>query len=364
MNTRTERTKGPEHRSANAGLGHKWAGTAPLFTDMRPEAAVQRKLQDAAHNSPQVKKLETVQKMADAHSRGTDNPVVQLQKANGAYRAPKGTNVRNDDEKHTVLATLDADRSVYVINKGQRVSNFRAGILKNEHSWVQVEDEYAAINGWIEDSKLKSDKLLQNQFGEGDKLYGRYEARNAIRQSGHAPNRRIAGMDYNIIDDVNQEMGRTAKGAGSEEVESFRDYTEKNTKRPHAHHQDLINQYCKQALVHYTNSDHTIHFMLDGIAPELVLRETKAKREHEDFEYDDESLGSPRVTSIELRALMRAAMRAKGLKGPKADTDGHDINLQNVKFYLNNVEVDAPWAAKVDSLWGRAWREYVRDKGV
>jgi hypothetical protein len=318
------------------------------FVDNRPEAVRQRNLQNMANNSPQAKR------------------VAQLQLANGVYRAKKDSNVRdNDPPDYTKTHTLTEDLGVYVVDKGNRVSNFKAGWITNEHSWVKHdgEDDYDSFTGWIKDSNLKNDgKLLQDHFREGDKLYGRYQGRNKIRQSGRAANNAIRGARYNIIDDVNQEMMGQAPGKGSEEVERFRAYTAQNTKRPYTHNQDLINQYCKQALVHYTNNDHTIHFMLDGIAPAIVVRETKANRNREDFEYDGESYGNPRVTGIELRALMRAAMRAKGIQQAKTDHAGHDIDLTKVKFYLNNVQVAAPWAAKASSEWGRAWAAYVREK--
>lgn len=318
------------------------------FVDNRPVAVMQRKQQEMANNDPQAKR------------------VAQLQLANGVYRAKKGSNVRaNNPPTYTKVSTLPVDMAVYVVEKGNKESNFKAGWVTNEHSWVQQdgENEYGDFTGWIKDSNLKNDgKLLHDHFSEGDKLYGRNEARNKIRQNGRDANNAIRGAENNIIDDVNQEMEAQAPNSGSEEVEGFRAYTGQNTKRPHGGHQDLINQYCKQALVHYTNNDHTIHFMLDGISPEFVVRETKASRNKDDFHYDDESYGRPRVTGIELRALMRAAMRTKGILAPKTDHEGNDINLTKVKFYLNNVEVDAPWAAKTNSEWGRAWADYVRGK--
>ncbi|MFT5778748.1 MAG: hypothetical protein ACI837_001704 [Crocinitomicaceae bacterium] len=362
MNTHADKNQAADKQTVQKQASEV-PSSAPLahgFIDKRPAAKAQAKFQEMANASAHVKQLKVFQEMANKDEQSA--ATIQLWKENGAYVASKGANLRRDNDAHSPITKLDQDYQVYVVDKGRRVSNFKAGYKTNEHSWVEYENEDASVTGWIEDGKLSPGNLLQSAFTAGDKLYGRYEARRNLTQSGRPENKTVHGADYTIIDDVNQEMFTKGPGKGSAEVEAFRDYTHKNAKRAGGQRQDLINQYCKNALVHYTNDGKTIHFMLDGIDPELVLRETKAKRNAEDFEVDGESTGGPRVTSIELRALMRSAMRAKGLIAPKPDSEGHDVVLENVKFYMNNIEVAAPWAAKAKSAWGAAWRLYTREK--
>lgn len=356
------------------------AANAQGFIDNRPETIMQRRLVDAIHsssriiaqnemkeslyNSPRMvaqrKQYDSIVRSASqfTHKGGADayssanKPAIQLQKSPGLYQISESGNLRRNNEQHSVIRKLDQGELIRVIDKGHKVSSFKAGWVTNEHSWVLIEgeDEYTDEYGWVEDGKLGAPQnLLQNQFTEGDKLYGRHEARYTITRSSHPENDSVNKTKYPIIDDLNN-MILHDETSGDPEFISYKEYLKKN-KVNSSWAQERINRYCKQALVHNTNTDHTIHFMLDGIEPSIVLSETKNRRKDQ-----------PGVTGIELRALMRAAMRAKGLRGAKTDADNQDIDIARVKFYVNHLEVKAPWAADVNIKWGQLWRDYKEQK--
>jgi len=124
-------------------------GGAVSFNDSRPETL----------------RATQLQKMADAHtSKFTyhtntesidSSKVAQLQLAAGQYGLKNKvfkTTVRNDDPpNYTKLGKLPAGSQVTVMDKGDRVSNFKGGLFKtNEHSWTQSD----LGTGWIEDSML------------------------------------------------------------------------------------------------------------------------------------------------------------------------------------------------------------------
>ncbi|MBU0914045.1 MAG: hypothetical protein KKF22_16050 [Gammaproteobacteria bacterium] len=79
---------------------------------------------------------------------------LQLQKANGWYRLSKAGNLRNENADHTVQRNLPINTIVKVIDKGVRVSNFKAGWVTNEHSWSKIPLQNQI--GWLEDSKLSN----------------------------------------------------------------------------------------------------------------------------------------------------------------------------------------------------------------
>ena len=85
----------------------------------------------------------------------TVTPVTQLQLATGQYRLKNkffNTNLRNNDQTKTVRAKLGPGTEVMVIDNGGKTSDFKAGWIKNEHSWVQTNSHG---EGWIEDSMLE-----------------------------------------------------------------------------------------------------------------------------------------------------------------------------------------------------------------
>src|SRR6185295_12188363 len=103
-------------------------------------------------------------------------------------------NLRNI--KYKVQGVLPKGTTVYA-KDNHRESNFQAGTSwyspTNEHTWVEWENpadpEYQFAEGWIEDSKLEpAPRILQEQFREGDKIYGRHETRRSIIRSGQSRN--------------------------------------------------------------------------------------------------------------------------------------------------------------------------------
>jgi len=86
----------------------------------------------------------------NAESKST----LQLQRANGWYRLNKAGNFRNENAGHTVQRNLPINTIVKVIDKGPRVSNFKAGWVTNEHSWSKIPLQNAT--GWIDDGKLSN----------------------------------------------------------------------------------------------------------------------------------------------------------------------------------------------------------------
>lgn len=86
--------------------------------------------------------------------RVIDSSVTQLQLPQGIYRLKNkffSTNLRSDDAQKTVSAKLSPGTIVKVISKGVRLSNFKAGWITNEHSWVETPNDG---QGWIEDSMM------------------------------------------------------------------------------------------------------------------------------------------------------------------------------------------------------------------
>jgi Domain of unknown function (DUF4157) len=275
--------------------------------------------------------------------------VAQLQKPNGLYQVSKPANLRNDNATHSVIGKLPTGFPVKIVSKGRRVSNFKAGWVTNEHSWVLIEskqDELLDQRGWIEDGKLvPAARTLQSNFQRGDKLYGlTEEARYSVLRGNDPGNQRIASLPHPTIDTINLDIIHGEEL--DEEATSFRDYVHQDLRKRNLSLSGIdkqIHAFCKYALIHYTTRNHTIHFMLDGIDPQTVVSQAKGlTTEHRN------------CTGKELRALLRAAM--------DRDSRMKEIDLRHVKFYLNDVQVKAPWAADADSQWGRAWKEYVKFK--
>jgi len=84
MNTHADKTTEAKSNAAANGVavqqGAEHEGTLQL-EDNRPETIAQRKIQDAANNSPQVKQLRAVQAMAN-DSTYTPTQLKQLMKMN------------------------------------------------------------------------------------------------------------------------------------------------------------------------------------------------------------------------------------------------------------------------------------------
>lgn len=70
MNTHADRTQENKSQSDANAVSHKQSSSESTFqfVDNRPEAIAQRKLQEMANNSPQVKRAAQLQTMADNHS--------------------------------------------------------------------------------------------------------------------------------------------------------------------------------------------------------------------------------------------------------------------------------------------------------
>ena len=83
-----------------------------------------------------------------------EEPISQLQKANGWYVTNKNANLRQNDTNHTAYSDkVPQGTKVQIADKGNLISNFKAGWVTNEHSWVGTANKRI---GWIEDSKLDS----------------------------------------------------------------------------------------------------------------------------------------------------------------------------------------------------------------
>jgi hypothetical protein len=103
-------------------------------------------LKSGAENFPNSPKAAELQALAPTHS------VIQLQKLpHGRYRITKDANLRNNDHNYSIIRKLLAGEVVCIIDKGGRESNFKAGLITNEHSWIQTNH---GETGWVEDSKI------------------------------------------------------------------------------------------------------------------------------------------------------------------------------------------------------------------
>lgn len=87
--------------------------------------------------------------------------IVQLQRApTGGYRVIKSANLRNNDQRYSIVRKLPTGELVEVTDKGPRQSNFKAGAVTNEHSWVKTK---ANEVGWVVDGKLQFEPAVAPQ---------------------------------------------------------------------------------------------------------------------------------------------------------------------------------------------------------
>ncbi|MBL7729059.1 MAG: hypothetical protein JNM68_15290, partial [Dinghuibacter sp.] len=133
--------------------------TVGCIADNRPQTIVQRK--QLAGMQPASEKLsaehaagQAVAATLQMKQTATPPKTIQLQKAQGRYRVRTNANLRNNNDAHTVLKVIQRGSEVTVIDKGRRQSNFKAGWVTNEHSWVRDGEEFSQ-EGWIEDGKLQ-----------------------------------------------------------------------------------------------------------------------------------------------------------------------------------------------------------------
>lgn len=96
--------------------------------------------------------------------------VVQRQHVEGIYRVTCYANLRAEGT-YEEIAQVTMGREVRVLNKEGRISNFKAGWVTNEHSWVEVETRNlhrwqsgeGTIRGWINDDNLRAAPIRQNK---------------------------------------------------------------------------------------------------------------------------------------------------------------------------------------------------------
>ena len=275
----------------------------------------------------------------------------QMRHAAGFYVTNTNANLRRrSNQNYTVKQQLN--RGVLVHTRpNPDASNFKAGTHwyspTNEHTWVEVVDATLEenadllaewpIRGWVKDSNLTAaPNILQTNFQAGDKLYGRHEARDTIRQSGEAYNAGVRAADYNIIDDINNRIMGGEDVSGDAEAHAFHQFARPlipggQTRR--------ARQWCKRALAHYTIGGHTIHFMLDGMDP---------------GNFTDDIGGHDSCTNSELRSLMRQRLHDIG----NAHGKNYGVDLGQVRFYQNYQQVPAPWERGADPDWRQAWLNY------
>ncbi|MCG8548862.1 MAG: hypothetical protein MI799_00510 [Desulfobacterales bacterium] len=125
------------------------------FVDNRPEVVAQRKLQDMAIDSPQVKYAAQLKAITPVQmiARGG---VIQRELAQGSYLTSAAANFRRQSWPYRVIRTLPQWTTVQVIDKGDRDDNFSLGGIfgtKHSHSWVRLLD---GTEGWIKDTNLES----------------------------------------------------------------------------------------------------------------------------------------------------------------------------------------------------------------
>ncbi|WP_417237452.1 hypothetical protein [Bizionia paragorgiae] len=179
--------------------------------DNRSEAIAQRKLQEVVSNSPQTKQVDQLQSMTDNDSayqqklfqKKENNtsfsgqyPVAQLQLATGPYRLKNTffrTNLRNDNDNKSIKAKLPPRQNLMVIPKEDKVSNFKAGLITNEHSWVQTQNNG---RGWIEDSMLEPAPFF-NQAADQGSFLGNFQNRTNYLQE--LENHVNLGSDFDAL---------------------------------------------------------------------------------------------------------------------------------------------------------------------
>jgi Domain of unknown function (DUF4157) len=308
---------------------------------------------------------------------------LQMRKPDGFYRLKKDANLRANIDRsgaYRVKKVLPEGSTVYAINPGGN-SNFKAGTSwyssTNEHTWVSWElPEYwddahlfaadaVQAEGWIEDGKLENaPPILQEQFQQGDKVYGRHETRYAVTNNREARTAAVRNARFNIIDDINNDIVGGRVNAGSDqEILGFTAYVRQTTRAEPRNVR--IRTLCKLGLAHFSQQ-HTIHFMLDGLDANRVALEAVAARYGEDHQVTQRFFGNideylaegieKKCTGSEMRSLMRQRLHDLGQAGGK----NHGINLGNVKFYKQYAETPAPWSDRAIPEWRDAWDKYRR----
>lgn len=90
--------------------------------------------------------------------------VVQRQLPPGPYKVVSYATLR-DEVTHQEIDQVTINSPVTVLDKGGRISNFKAGWVTNEHSYVEVEERFLTKShpasagtavGWINDERLRS----------------------------------------------------------------------------------------------------------------------------------------------------------------------------------------------------------------
>lgn len=145
-------TRSAAHNLNATGIA--MASVTPL-PKMEQEEQSPEKVSSAVSQGPFVfqrkESASGLSKPGIAHWQPTVLPVIQLQQDEGNYRMRTGGNLRQNNNNYSVIRRLAENENVQVISKGAKVSNFKAGLVTNEHSWVRTN---RAEEGWIEDSKL------------------------------------------------------------------------------------------------------------------------------------------------------------------------------------------------------------------
>ena len=85
MNTHADKTQETKSQSVANEISQKQSGEESTFqfVDNRPEAVMQRKLQEMANNSPQAKQTAQLQSIADNHSAQQQNPIQKKENNTG-----------------------------------------------------------------------------------------------------------------------------------------------------------------------------------------------------------------------------------------------------------------------------------------
>jgi hypothetical protein len=119
MNTHADKTQENKSQSVSAAGSQIQSSveSAFQFIDNRPEAIAQRKLQEMANNSPQVKQAAQLQAMADNHSAQHSHPVQRkLKRVEGqkySHEDVERGNVKLQDEGGGKYRVMDTDIVVF-----------------------------------------------------------------------------------------------------------------------------------------------------------------------------------------------------------------------------------------------------------
>jgi hypothetical protein len=128
----------------------------PERASLEPHRAVNKTARDGSRASEPVALSSHLPVAASvlALQRSAGNRAVsqmlQRQKTPGRYRLTTQARLRADVPNYPVLYEIPHGAHVQVQDRGNRISNFKAGSKTNEHSW----STWQWTQGWIEDSKL------------------------------------------------------------------------------------------------------------------------------------------------------------------------------------------------------------------